>query len=208
MGSVDYNEGAFQSLPDLTMTTLTFWIAVPFGLSILIIYVAGRLSARSRPFPYSFVDPEKRKAFERWHDHQIKQMGHAANTLLTLAAAGFAYSLALLSGNSSISDGSHNLAIRMFTCAFAVSFLLGFFSIFNRLEDFKRTAGRHKFRDQHPYNPDQRLDPYSDKRKALYQTTRRLGAWTWYALYAQGLFFLIGSTGIIYFWMVSFADKL
>jgi hypothetical protein len=132
-------------------------------------------------------------------DHQIKQLGAASNTLFALASAGLRYSLSLLSESSKSLVANNTACIRLFTCAFAVSFLLGFLSIFNRLEDFRRSKERHKRRDE---------SHDAAEVKTIYRTTRRIGAWTWGLLYAQALFFAFGGGTIIYFWIANYGKKL
>jgi len=187
--------------------SLIYWIGGSFAASIITIYFVGRRAADSQKIPYTFTCSEKRAAFERWHDHQIKQLGDAANTLFTLATAGLAYSLALLSETNRALFRANAPCIRFFTGAFAVSFLLGFFSIFNRLEDYRKTKRRHRFRDEHPIGSGQRNDAYTSTRNKLYLTTRRIGKWTWGLLYAQGFFFLIGSGAIIFFWIANYSAR-
>jgi hypothetical protein len=156
------------------------YILVPFAISLLCIYFIGRYCADAQELPYTFKSSDKRAAFERWHDHQVEQLGASSNTLFVLASAGLGYSLALLSGSNQSLAENNTGSILLFTCAFAVSFLLGFLSIFNRLEDFRKTKQRHRLRDESP--DDAEL-------MTMYRTTRRIGAWTWGLLYAQGLFF-------------------
>ena len=178
---------------------LVWYIVIPFVISLIIIFIIGRCRADTQVIPYTFKDLDKRAAFERWHDHQIEQIKIASNTLFILATAGVAYSLTLLSASSQSLVTNNTGVIQFFTCSFAVSFLLGFLSIFNRLEDFRRTKQRHLLRDQSHNDP---------KLRSIYKTTRRLGAWTWGLIYAQGLFFVFGGVTILYFWITNYGNKL
>lgn len=178
---------------------LASYIVIPFLISLLLIYFIGQLSADAKEIPYTFKCSNKRAAFERWHDHQIEQIRGASSTLFVLATAGVGYSLSLLSASDQVLVTNNTRSIQLFTCSFAVSFLLGILSIFNRLEDFRRTKQRHRLRDESPNDP---------KLKPMYRTTRMLGVWTWGLLYAQGLFFIVGGVTILYFWISTYGKKL
>ena len=178
---------------------LALWILITFGLSLLLVYLTGRRRADAQQHPYTFKCSDKRAEFERWQDHLINQHGAASTTLFALASAGLGCSLSLLSDSSRPLLACNTASIRIFTCTFAVSFLFGFFSIFNRLEDYRNTMRRHKLRDENHNDPAVEM---------LYRTTRRMGEWTWGLLYAQGIFFIIASIMFIYFWLANYGNKL
>jgi hypothetical protein len=191
-------------------TMIALWIFVPLLVCLIIIYLGGCCCADRHTKPYTFSCPKKHEAFQRWHDHQIEQFGAAGNTLFAVASAAFGYSLTLLSDSNQSLVRSHTICFELFTSAFAVSSILGIISILNRLFDFRLTARRHKLRDKRDAEKNDRKikEEHDREASALYKTTRRMGYWTWFLLYAQGLFFLLGGGLISYFWMANYAGSL
>lgn len=187
------------------MTQYYLWILIPLEVCLIVSYLAGRSCADRQVNPYKFKCPQKREAFERWHDHQIEQLGAASNTLFVLASAAFGYSLTLLSDSNKFLVHNHPVCFCLYTSAFAVSFMLGLISIGNRLEDFYRTKQRHKLRDMRDAEKsDKEKAKLIQQAKALYKTTRRIGSWTWFILYCQGISFFLGGVTIIHFWIANY----
>jgi uncharacterized membrane protein YbhN (UPF0104 family) len=190
------------------MNQYFFWILIPLVVCLIAIYLAGRCYADRQMNPYEFKCQKKREAFERWHDHQIEQLGTASNTLFALGSVAFGYSLTLLNDSNQSLVQNHSTSFLFFTSAFAVSFIFGLISIANRLEDFRRTKRRHKLRDMRDAEGDIKIkDGYAKEVKALYKTTHRIGAWTWCLLYSQVFFFLLGGGAIICFWIANYTDR-
>jgi hypothetical protein len=108
---------------------ITLWIFVPVVVCRIFICLTCSCCAERQTQPHEFSCTKKREAFERWHDHQIEQLGTASNTLFALASAAFGYSLTLLGDSNSSLVRNHTVCFLLFTSAFAVSLILGLLSI-------------------------------------------------------------------------------
>jgi hypothetical protein len=190
------------------MILYLFCISIPLVvcLSLIVTYRIARCDADLQAHPYQFKCHKKLAQFERWHDHQIEQLGTTSNTLFALASAAFGYSLTLLGDTNKSLVQNHTVCFDLFVSSFAVSLILGLFSIVVRLYDFRWTAKRHKLRDRRDAEETDtnKKEKDAEEVKKLYKKTRRMGFWTWNLLYCQGVFFLLGGMTISYFWIANY----
>ncbi len=146
-----------------------------------------------------FKSDRNREAFNHWHDHQITQISTVSATVFALASAGLGYSLSLLSDEKASLLKSNVPTIRLFTGAFAVSFVAALLLVVNRLEDFRRTKNIVRLRDDDPNHPEL---------KGRRRVVDRLERWTWILFYGQLITFGVGGVTIIVFFWANYGSKL
>jgi uncharacterized membrane protein YhaH (DUF805 family) len=146
-----------------------------------------------------FKSDRNRDAFNRWHDHQINQITTVSATVFALASAGLGYSLSLLSDEKVTLLKANVPAIRLFTFAFAISFVAALLLVVNRLEDFRRTKNIVRLRDDDPQHPE-----LESRRRVV----NRFERWTWILFYVQFIAFIVGGATIIVFFWYNYGSKL
>ncbi|MEN3333380.1 MAG: hypothetical protein V7641_2745 [Blastocatellia bacterium] len=142
-----------------------------------------------------FHNDRNRQAFNHWRDHAINQMTAASSMMFGLAGAGLAYSLTLLSAEKRLITDNNLPIFRLFTVAFALSFMTALFLIFNRLWGFRKTAEIVRARDAKEANEPVELTDVDDIR----EDSGFIDAMTWILFGFQFVSFVIGGAGVIYF---------
>jgi membrane protein implicated in regulation of membrane protease activity len=149
-----------------------------------------------------FHNDRNRQAFNHWRDHAINQMTAASSMIFGLASAGLAYSLTLLSAEKQLVTKDNLWTLRVFTVAFAVSFVVAILLLFNRLWGFRKAAEivrardiKEALRDAKEAGDRVEVSEVSDLR----EESGFIDGTTWLLFCLQVLSFVIGSVGIIYF---------
>ena len=139
----------------------------------------------------------------RWDKYRIVQFSYTNNLLTGLNLAFLSFFIT--QSNFNLSYKCHFLILQVFSLLLLIaSFITGFCIVFNRLQDFRKTAQLTKLRKK-KFEHDHHIITYSDIYTInsdildLEKETNKLGIRTWHLLNWQIWTFLIGTIiGILY----------